>query len=200
MTSSTSPDSRPLWRRRRTLVAAAVAVVVLAATGIAVWQVGSGSSGEEAATSTGASTTPVGIAAEIVSPAELRAVAQRLGRPVYWAGTRPGAKIEFTESSDGSTFVRYLTGSAAAGDKRSAFVVVATYAQANAYDRVRSIARRKHFHVEQLADGAVAVTEPSTPRNVHLAFRSRPYQVEVYAPQAAAARRIARSGAVEPVG
>jgi hypothetical protein len=199
MTPSTAPANPAPWRRPRTVIAAAVAVTVLLATGIAVWRLESGSSGT-AATATRTLTTPVGIAAKVISADELRALATRLGRPVYWAGRRAGTRIEFTRSSDGSIFVRYLTGSATAGDKRSGFVVVATYAQPNAFARVLSVARTKHFRVEHLPHGAVAVTEPAAPRNIHLVFSSLPYQVEVYAPRAVVARRIVRSGEVTPVG
>jgi hypothetical protein len=200
VSTPTAPAAQTSWRRPRSLVAAVIAVAVLAGTAIGIWQLESGSSGKNATKSTTVATTPMGIQAEIVSPAGLRDVASRLGRPVYWARTRPGARIEFTQSSDGSTFVRYLTGSAKAGDKRSAFVVVATYAQPNAFERVQAVARRKHYRIELLPKGVVAVTQPATPQNIHVVFPEQPYQVEVYAPRAAEARRIVRSGAVVPVG
>jgi hypothetical protein len=50
-----------------------------------------------------------------------------------------------------------------------------------------------------LPNGAVAVTEPKTPRNVHIVFAGQRYQVEVYAPNAEEAHRIVRSGAVTSV-
>jgi hypothetical protein len=199
MTSSTAPTPPAPWRRPRVLVAAVVALAVLAATAIAVWQLDQGSSGNTAATSTAVSTSD-GVEAEIVSPEQLRDIARTLGRPVYWAGTRAGTRIEYTQTADGSTYVRYLTGSAEPGVDRSDFVVVATYAQPNAFERVQSIARKKHFEVERLPNGAVAITQQDSPHNVHLVFPAQPYQIEVYAPRAAQARRIARSGAVTPVG
>ena len=97
-------------------------------------------------------------------------------------------------------YVRYLTGSAKAGDKRASYVVVATYLQPNAFARVQSIAQRQHLSVERLPNGTIAVTEPTNARNVHLVFPVEPYQIEVYAPTAVEARRIVRSGAVRPFG
>jgi hypothetical protein len=173
---------------------------VFVATAIAVWQLDSDSNGKDTATPTVIPTTPVGVKAQIVTPTALHSIARALGQSVYWAGERAGTRIEYTQASDGSTYVRYLTGSARAGDGGSNYVVVATYEQPDAFARVQSIARKKHFTVEHLPNGAVAVTEPKTPRNVHIVFPGQRYQVEVYAPNAEEAHRIVRSGAVTPVG
>jgi hypothetical protein len=186
--------------RSRIAVAALAAVVVFGVVAIVVWRLDTGSSNDRTAATPAASTSSVGVAARIVTPEALRTIASALGRPVYWAGKRPPARLEYTEASDGSTYVRYLTGSARAGAKGSAYVVVATYAQPDALDRVRAIARKRHFTVERLPAGAVAVTDPNSPRNIHLVFGKQPYQVEVYAPTAEEAGQIVRSGAVEPVG
>jgi hypothetical protein len=177
-----------------------VALVVFAVTAVLGWQLGSDDGGTASTTAPStASTRPVGVAAEIVSAAQLRALAQTLSRPVYWAGPSPPARIEYTQTSDGTTYVRYLTGGAQAGDKRSGYVVVATYAQPDAYTRVRAVARRNHYGVEELPNGGVAVTQPRSPRNLHIVYPGLPYQIEVYAPTAAEARHIALSG-VGPVG
>ena len=201
MTASRASASPARWWRSRTVAAAVVGVAVFGATAVAVWRLASDGSGSAGApTPTVAVTTPVGVAAEIVSPGQLRAIAGVLGRPLYWAGSRTGTRIEYTQTSDGTTYVRYLTGSAKVGDKGSAYVVVVTYAQPNAFRRVQSIARAKRFRIERLGNGAVAVTQPGTPRNIHVVFPGEDYQVEVYAPTAAQARSIALSGAVSPVG
>ena len=201
MTSESEPASpAPSTGRTRLVIAVVAAVVVFAAAAIGVWQLNSDDQGSNAAsTSSTVPSTPPGVPARIVTTEQLRAFAAALGRPVYWAGSRPGARIEYTQASDGSTYVRYLTGSAAVGDKRPNFVVVATYPQPDAYARVRRAARANHYTVEQLSGGSIAVTEPRTPKNIHIVSRGRPYQVEVFAPTAAQARSIALSGAVVPV-
>lgn len=185
--------------RSRSALAVLAAVVVFGAVVLVVWLLDRGSSKSPSAAGT-TSTSGVGIAARIVTPTTLRTFARALGRPVYWAGERPSARLEYTQASDGSTYVRYLTGSARAGAKGAAYVVVATYAQPDALDRVRAAARKRHYTVQTLPGGAVAVTNPNSPRNIHLVFGKQPYQVEVYAPTAAEAEEIVRSGAVKPVG
>ncbi len=186
--------------RSRTLIAVVAAVAVFAAVAIAVWQLDSDSSGNSDASSTTVPTQPVGVRAQIVPTATLKTIAGAAGRPIYWVGPRKGAQIEYTQTDDGNTFVRYLTGGAHAGNQRSLYVVVATYAQPDAYARVQSVARQKNYAVEHLASGAVAVTRPDSPRNVHVVFPGLQYQVEVYAPTSAQTRQIVRSGALGPVG
>jgi hypothetical protein len=185
--------------RSRTALAVVAAVVVFAVIAIAVWRLDSGSTDHHAAPPHVASTASIGVAARVVTPETLRSISRALGRPLYWAGQRRPARLEYTQASDGSTYVRYLTGSARAGAKGSDYVVVATYAQPDASARVLSIAHRKHFTIEHLSNGAVAVTDPKSPRNIHLVFGAQPYQVEIYAPSPEEARRIVRAGAVRPV-
>jgi hypothetical protein len=184
----------------RTTLAAVTAVGTFAVVAIVVWRVDSGSGDQHGAALRLASTAADGVSARIVSAPTLRIIAHRLGRPVYWAGERPPARLEYTRASNGSTYVRYLTGSAPAGDKGSTYVVVATYAQPDARARVQSTARAKHLTVEHLLNGAVAVSDPRSPRNIHVVFDGEPYQVEVYAPRPGEARRIVLTGAVRPVG
>ncbi|HXY84006.1 MAG TPA: hypothetical protein VEH52_00875 [Gaiellaceae bacterium] len=194
--------SSPQHDRRRLLIAAVVAVAVFAGAAVSVWQLDSSSSGASTTSTESAVPMPaiVAVKPEIVSAVTLRQMARALGQPVYWAGSRAGTRIEFTRASSGSTYVRYLTGSAKAGDKRPNFVVVATYAQPDAYARVEAIAKKQNLDMVDLPNGAVAVTEPGSPRNIHVVFKTLPYQVEVYAPSAAEARSIVQSGALKPAG
>jgi len=201
--SSESDSATPAPRsgRSRVVLAVVVAIAVFAAAAIAVWQLNSDDENGSASPTTTSSVPSgaPGVPARIVTTAQLRSFAAALGQPVYWAGGRPGARMEYTQTTEGRTFVRYLTGSAAVGDRRPRFVVVATYPQPDAFTRVRAAARANHYEVEQLSDGAIAVTEPRTPKNIHIVAPGRPYQVEVFAPTAAEARSIVLSGAVVPV-
>jgi hypothetical protein len=201
MTSESESAPAPRTARSRLVIAVVVAVAVFAAAAIAVWQLNSEDATSNASTTTISTvpSTPPGVPARIVTTAQLRAFAAGLGRPLYWAGNRRGARMEYTQASDGSTYVRYLTGSAAVGDNRPEFVVVATYPQPDAFARVRKAARANHYKIEQLSDGAIAVTEPRTPKNIHIVSPGKPYQVEVFAPTAAQARSIVLSGALVPV-
>jgi hypothetical protein len=182
----------------RWLLACLIGIGVFAVTAVAVWQLASSS--EQKDNDAVRQTTTVGVTSRIVTLVGLRSLAHALGRPVYWAGERAGASLEYTQTSDGSVYVRYLTGRAKAGDKRASYVVVATYVQPNAFARVQSTARRQRLAIERLPNGAIAVTEPRNARNVHLVFPVQPYQIEVYAPTAEEAHEIVRSGVVMPVG
>jgi hypothetical protein len=190
------------------VVAVVVALIVFAAVAAAVWFLASSDSSSTSGTPTpapGSATTAAGgnvvpgTPAEIVSVAKLRARADGVGHPVYWAGPRLGARIEFTQTTDGSTYVRYLTGSAKAGAKRPNYVVVATYAQPDAYTRATTTARERGYSITTLGDGSVAITKPGRLQNVYLVFPGRPYQVEVFTPRAAEAHRLVSSGSVLPV-
>ena len=183
----------------RWILAILIGIGALAVIAIAMWLSDSKSQQKDTA-GAAASTTAVGVSPRIVTVAGLRSLAHALGRPVYWAGERTGTSLEYTQASDGSVYVRYLTGSARAGDKRAAYVVVATYAQPNAFARVQSIARRQDLAAQRVPHGGIAVTNPANGRNVHLVYPLRPYQVEIYAPTAGEAQQIARTGAVVPVG
>jgi hypothetical protein len=184
----------------------AAAVVVSCAVGAFIWITQSSDkpdslgtvSSSNALGQTGAATVP-GVTAEIVSASELHAIAAAAGRPVYWAGPRRRTKLEYTEKTDGTIYVRYLTGSAKAGAAGAGYVVVATYPQPRAYQRVKRIAKEKHMFVATLPSGAIAVTRPNRPQNIYVLFPNRAYQIEVYAPNAAETRRLVFGGAIQPI-
>jgi hypothetical protein len=197
----------PITRRRLGLAITA-AVIVFAAVGAAVWLLQSNDSTES--TSSGAPSgvsarprtgpaTARGMPATVVSPSKLRNLAAASGRPLYWAGARAGTRLEYTQTSDGTTYVRYLTGSAKAGDPRARYLVVATYAQPDAFRRVSVIAGQQHLFVASLANGGIAVTRPGRPENVYVVYPKQPYQVEVYSPRATETRRLVVSGAIQPI-
>ena len=201
-TSDTSP-ARRAWggRRGRIAAAAVVAVIVFLAVGAAVWFLDSDESATSTTTSSPPQSSPLpAVAPRIVSVALLRQFASASGRPVYWAGARPGARLEYTRKADGATFVRYLTGSAKPGNHDAGYVVVATYAQPDAYKRVSTIASQKHLAVKRIAGGGIAVTRKGRPQNIYVVYPDQPYQVEVYAPTAAEARNLVFAGAIAPVG
>ena len=201
MSTDTEARSSPSNSRRGRIAAAAVvALIVFVAVGAAVWFLNS----DDSATSTTTSSTPQSaalpaVAPRIVSVALLRRFASTGDRPVYWAGERRGARLEYTRRNDGSTFVRYLTGSAKPGNRSAGYVVVATYAQPDAYKRVSTIASQKHLAVKRIADRGIAVTRSGRPQNIYVVYPDQPYQVEVYAPTAAEARHLVFTGAITPV-
>jgi hypothetical protein len=184
-----------------------VSLVVFAAVGAAVWVLrasdsnspSSATSPPGSATKAAGGTSAPGVPAEVVSVAGLRQRADGATHPVFWAGPRAGARIEFTQTTDGSTYVRYLTGSAEAGDKRPDYVVVATYPQPDAYDRATTTARGRGYRIWTLPTGGAAIAPSGASKNVYVVYPDKPYQIEVYAPTASEARRLVFTDAIVPV-
>ena len=140
------------------------------------------------------------VPAQAVTVRELRNQAASQARPLYWAGAQPGTTYELTRSADGRTYVRYLTGDAAAGDPSAGFLTVATYPQADGFAAVTGAAARAGNTRIELPAGGVAVTSPDKPSSVYLSYPGADYQVEVYAPDAATAIDLVKSGKIKPVG
>jgi len=140
------------------------------------------------------------IPADAVTLQELKSQAASQSRPLYWAGARADATYELTRSADGRTYVRYLTGDAVVGDPAADFVTVATYPQSNGFDAVTTAATKAGNIRIDLPAGGVAVTSRTQPTSVYLSYPGADYQVEVYAPDAATAVDLVKSGKVKPVG
>jgi len=210
-----TPDSSPLARDtptgapRRDLGVRVGAVVVLAlAAAFVAWLVWGRDSDETkpaappATTLPDAALTPSSSAVArpaLVTLAELRAQARRSQVPFIWVGSRARTHIELTRTPSGTIFIRYLPPTARAGDVRP-FLTVATYPRPNAFAEVQNAAKDRNDRKIELAGGGIAVYDPKQPTNVHIAYPTQPYQVEVYAPAPGAARQLVAAGAVRPIG
>ena len=143
--------------------------------------------------------TSAGEPARMVTSAELKSIAKGLSFPLYWAGPLKGARIEYTAAANGRYFVRYLTGGAAAGDPRRAFVTVGTYPQDGAYDTVVSASKVRTATKANTKSGALVVNDTRRPSSVYFSFPGAKFQVEVYSPSPARARRLVLDGTVRRV-
>lgn len=187
----TAPAATPEdFRRRRIVIAATAGLAVLAALVLWLALKGDGSS-----KSTGTAATPP----RVVTTSELRQIATGLGFPLYWAGPLNGARIEYTTTSNGRYFVRYLTGSAKAGDPRRAFLTVGTYPQDGAYQTVLSASKVSAATYARTKSGALVVNDRRRPTSVYFSFPGAKFQVEVYDPSPARARRLVLDGTVHRV-
>jgi hypothetical protein len=205
----TARDGRATrWARenRRLLLVAGIALLALAVVGAFVWSSRSisdePSAGQVEPLVPAEGTQPSVLApveATIVSVDELRQASSASGQPLYWAGPRRGTRLEFTRTADGTTYVRYLTGSASVGTTGAGHVVVATYHQPNAFERVTSAAKEQQYFTAELPGRGRAIVKPERPQNVYVVYPGRPYQVEVYAPTAEVARGLVFGGAVRPI-
>jgi hypothetical protein len=140
-----------------------------------------------------------GAGAKTLSVEELQELAAERDQPMFWAGPQSGLKYEVTETSDGAVYVRYLPEDVEIGDPRPAYLTVATYPVEKGYENVVAASRRKGNETERLPDGGLAVISSARPSSVYLAHGRGNYQVEVYHPSPARARRLVVSGAVQPV-
>jgi hypothetical protein len=125
-----------------------------------------------------------------VSQAGLTRVARELGHPIYWAGPKSGYRYEVTAETDGRVYVRYLPRGVRVGDKRAAFLIVATYPYAGAFAALEKVGKKP----VRLRGGGIAVVDRSYPESVYVAFPGVDYQVEVYDPAPRVSRRVALTG------
>jgi hypothetical protein len=185
----TDPGTKKRWLPTDLRLGAVVAVVL----GLALLAFVLLSGGDDDDDSAG------GAGARVVSVEELQETAGSRDRPIFWAGPRSGATYEFTETSDGSTYVRYLTGGAEVGDPSPNFLTVATYPLDNGYARVVAAGRREGAETTELQNGGIALVNEDRPSSVYLAYPRGKYQVEVYDPSPEEALDLVVSGAVQPV-
>ena len=151
-------------------------------------------------TSSSGSTTPG--EAEGSGPVEaglgdLREVAASSSVPVYWAGERPGHRMERTQTASGRVFVRYLPLSVAIGEERPAYLTVGTYPTGNAFGAVQAVGRRTGG-ATRIPGGGLLVGARRSER-AHFSYPDAGYQVEVFAPVPGQARKLVLDGKVQPV-
>jgi len=133
------------------------------------------------------------------SPQSLRALAQAAGHPIYWAGPQAKVKYELTQVTDGRIYIRYLPKGVPIGDRRAAYLIVATYPVPNAYKAVRTAAKESGAVTFRTKRGGLAVYNQSAATNVYYAFPGSKYQVEVFDPHPSRARQLVRSGTIRPI-
>ncbi len=130
--------------------------------------------------------------------AALRAAAAISPNPIYWAGARAGTRLEFSQTSGGTIYVRYLPTGTAAGTLEP-HLTVATYPRPNGYAEVQAAAKNDGSKSFELPDGGLAVYDPASPTNVHVGFQGKAYQIEVFAPEKGLALRLVTNEKIKPV-
>lgn len=133
----------------------------------------------------------------VVSAEELVSRASESGTAVYWAGTLPSRRLELTTTETG-TFLRYLPPGSRLGDSEPA-LTIATYPVSDAYATATRRGKARGMTSARSRNDAIVVWSRERPTSVYLAFRGAPQLVEIYAPNAAEARRLALSGRVRPI-
>jgi hypothetical protein len=179
--------SRERAKQNRLRIGAAIAALVV----IAILIVALSGGDDSKTTDTGA---------EIVSVNELREKAALQGTPVYWAGERPDAELELSQSGGGRTYVRYLTDDAEAGDPRPDFLTVGTYETANPVATLRTQGRQPGGVLAKAPGGGTVYFSRTDPHSVYLAYPGVAAQIEVYDPDFKRALRLVNAGQILPVG
>lgn len=135
-----------------------------------------------------------------MSLGDLREAAAKSHGPIYWAGTRPGTRFELTQTRQGKFFVRYLPEGVEAGDKRPAFLTVATYPQRHAYAVAEKSSRRGAMVGAPTPSGGLATWSRKRRSSVYLAYPGTDQLIEVFSPRPGDARRLVLAGDIGPVG
>lgn len=124
---------------------------------------------------------------------ELRDVVKSIGQTVYWAGSMRGAKYTINAQNVNTIYVRYLPGGKGISDQTPKFRVVATYKQVNAYDATLTAGNQKSGVSFAKPNGSVVYYNKTVPTNVYVAYKSKPYQIEIFDPKAEQSLNIANS-------
>jgi hypothetical protein len=127
-----------------------------------------------------------------LSEGELKDVVQQLGENVYWAGPVRGAKYTINAQNVGAIYVRYLPDGKGISDTSPKYRVIATYKEANGYDATLAAGNQANgVSVVRPDKLGVLYYNKNTPTNVYLAFKSAPYQIEIFDPSAEVALALA---------
>lgn len=133
------------------------------------------------------------------SESELKALADSVSHPVYWAGPKEGYTYELTRTTNGLVYLRYLPKGTEVGDSRSRYLTVGTYPRAGAYAELQRAAKAKGAVSLKVGGDGLAVFSQARPTSVYLGYPDAKYQVEVFHPSPDEARRLALSGQIVPV-
>jgi hypothetical protein len=135
-----------------------------------------------------------------VTAKELAKRADAEHQPIYWAGPVRGETLELTRTGQRWFFVRYLPPGVAAGSAKT-YLTIGTYPVKDAFGAVQRLARGQGATTINLDGGGLAVVNPKHfPHSILLAYPGSNYQVEVFDPSLADARRLVKAGRISAVG
>jgi len=127
-----------------------------------------------------------------LSEDELRDVVVTLGETVYWSGPERGFKYTINAQNVGAIYVRYLPDGKGISDTAPNFRVIATYKEANGYEATLAAGNQANgVSVARPDNTGVIYYNKNTPTNVYLAYKSQPYQIEIFDPSAQVALDLA---------
>jgi hypothetical protein len=139
-------------------------------------------------------------ASRAASAADLRALADELGHPIYWAGADPDKTYELTRTGDGRVYVRYLPPGVRVGDSRADYVTVGTYPRRDAVADLKARAARLQVTTIDVPGGGFAYIDKERPTSAYIAYPGLDLQVELYAPDPEQTEDLLTGRRVRPVG
>ena len=193
------------WRSRQAPIRLGAIVALALAIAFVVWLVVRGNDNSSSTPTTSSKPTPGKTTPKTretiraATPRSLRVLARASGHPIYWAGPQASVKYELTQVTDGRIYIRYLPKGVPIGDRRAAYLIVATYPVQNAYKAVRTAAKESGAVTFRTKRGGLAVYNRSAATNVYYAFPGSKYQVEVFDPSPGRAAKLVRTGAIRPI-
>ena len=130
------------------------------------------------------------------SAAHLKTESSFIHTKFYWAGPQQGDTYEFTRTSLGYLFVRYLPGGVQVGAPGANFLIVSTYPIHGAYEALQAEGEEPG---DPRAEWKHHLRRSQAPEERLHGLAQRNDQVEVYDPRPAVAFSTARSGKIKPV-
>lgn len=128
-----------------------------------------------------------------LTESQLREVVAQIDQKVYWAGPMSGAKYTINAQNFNSIYVRYLANGKGISDQTPKYRVIATYKEANAYNSTLSAGNQANGLSFTKPDGRVVYYNKQVPTNVYVAFKTQPYQIEIFDPDAKKSLEIANA-------
>jgi hypothetical protein len=193
------------WRNRQAPIRVGAVGALALAVAFIVWLVVRGNDSSSSTTTTTVQQRPTTTTPKVretiraATPQSLRTLARVVGHPIYWAGVKRHVRYELTRTTDGRIYIRYLPRGVPIGDRRAAYLIVATYPVKDAYKAVRTAAKESGAVTFHIARGGLAVYNRSAATNVYFTYPGSKFQVEVFDPNPGRARQLVRSGAVRPI-
>lgn len=177
------------WLRRGAIAAVAVAFAILATISLD----GEGEPGSGAGADAG---LPEPQESRVVSPDELGELAAEIGYPVYWAGEIEDHALRVEIQEGGNVLVSYPPADSAEDFPIARALVIGSYPLADPAGALAGLAEEEGADVHTSESGRLVVMSG---RSAYFADPDGGVQIEVYAPRAREARRLALSDDVRPV-
>jgi len=128
-----------------------------------------------------------------LTESQLHDVVRQIKQRVYWVGPMSGARYTINAQNFNSIYVRYLPDGKGISDQTPRYRVIATYKETNAYNSTLSAGNQANGLSFTKPDGRVVYYNKQVPTNVYVAFKSDPYQMELFDPDAKKSLELANS-------